>query len=241
MTRLAYAHQYGVVLLDTIQKCVIMSATLNDLYGGPSIMHNNRDISIQPFATSSILQHHYQATRTVAGNASLPLTDAGPNTASNHNNSGADNCLSVATQPKQRTVSETSNVSKPEPSDDGASAFSSQKSALLSGNSCDSSVLCSQVSKATFNHDPHPFPATHRIASGSSNQWQRQLQLKRQNDDDNNNSFGISDSEHIVGFISTTRLMFALVPCSIMLVSLCIQKGSLMAIPLENVYIFKTT
>lgn len=48
--------------MDIIQKCVILSATLADLYGGASIMSNsNRDISIQPFATSSILQHHYQS------------------------------------------------------------------------------------------------------------------------------------------------------------------------------------
>lgn len=39
-----------------------MNTALCDLYGGTSTISNNRDISIQPFATSSILQHHYQAT-----------------------------------------------------------------------------------------------------------------------------------------------------------------------------------
>lgn len=59
---LAYTHENGVVLVDLIQKCVIMNATMSDLYGGNNnIMVANRDISIQPFATSSILQHHYQS------------------------------------------------------------------------------------------------------------------------------------------------------------------------------------
>lgn len=64
---LAYSHENGIVLIDLIQKCVIMNATLSDLYGGNSnIMALNRDISIQPFATSSILQHHYQANAAAA-------------------------------------------------------------------------------------------------------------------------------------------------------------------------------
>lgn len=58
---LCYAHENGIVLVDIIQKCIIMNATLSDLYGGTN-MTNNRDISIQPFATSSVLQHHYQST-----------------------------------------------------------------------------------------------------------------------------------------------------------------------------------
>lgn len=69
--RLAYSHENGLVLVDIIQKCIILNATLGDLYGcSPSIMGNNRDnISIQPFATSSILQHHYQSN--ASGVASL--------------------------------------------------------------------------------------------------------------------------------------------------------------------------
>lgn len=42
-----------------------MNATISDLYGGTSLMSANRDVSIQPFATSSILQHHYLATGSV--------------------------------------------------------------------------------------------------------------------------------------------------------------------------------
>lgn len=62
MLRLAYSHETGIVIVDVIQKCVILNATLTDLYRGASISSNtNRDISIQPFATSSILQHHYQS------------------------------------------------------------------------------------------------------------------------------------------------------------------------------------
>lgn len=62
MLRLAYAHETGIVIVDIVQKCVILNATLADLYRGASISSNtNRDISIQPFATSSILQHHYQS------------------------------------------------------------------------------------------------------------------------------------------------------------------------------------
>lgn len=63
LTRLAYAHENGIVLVDIIQKCVIINANLGELYGGASsLAASNRDISIQPYATSSILQHHYSQT-----------------------------------------------------------------------------------------------------------------------------------------------------------------------------------
>lgn len=54
------------MLVDIIQKCIVINATLSDLYGGSPLATANRDISIQPFATSSILQHHYQATSTAS-------------------------------------------------------------------------------------------------------------------------------------------------------------------------------
>lgn len=51
------------MLVDIIQKSVILSATLYDLYSSnvASIGQNRADISIQPFATNSILQHHYKS------------------------------------------------------------------------------------------------------------------------------------------------------------------------------------
>lgn len=64
--RLAYAHKIGVVLVDITQKCLIMNSTLADLYGTSpkTSVHgsaNDRDIGIQPYATNSILQQHYQS------------------------------------------------------------------------------------------------------------------------------------------------------------------------------------
>lgn len=72
------------MLVDIIQKCVIISASLSDLYGGASMMQSNRDISIQPFATSSILQHHYQSTIGSPG-------DFASSAASANNGAGPDN------------------------------------------------------------------------------------------------------------------------------------------------------
>lgn len=91
--RLAYAHENGIVLVDVIQKCIIMNATLCDLYGGASITSNNRDITIQPFATSSILQHHYQATTSSASSPSAGgMTGFSSDFANaNHNKLTADN------------------------------------------------------------------------------------------------------------------------------------------------------
>lgn len=73
------------MLVDIIQKCVVINATLNDLYGGTSsIMTSNRDISIQPYATSSILQHHYQA-------GASSLSASASNNAANNPNMGEYN------------------------------------------------------------------------------------------------------------------------------------------------------
>lgn len=104
--RLAYSHENGIVLVDIIQKCTIMNASLNDLYGGASAMANQRDIvSIQPFDTSSILQQHYQsgaasaaATTAALAGPSTGNISAGPTFAriknqpgeGNHNNGVAD-------------------------------------------------------------------------------------------------------------------------------------------------------
>lgn len=103
---MAYAHENGVVLVDIVQKCVIMNAALSDLYGGGgSVMSNNRDISIQPFATSAILQHHYQSTCSpspLAGSAEFGFNNKhgtdGPGGVANSSGEpgGADNDASMA-------------------------------------------------------------------------------------------------------------------------------------------------
>lgn len=68
--------------MDLVQKCVIMNATMSDLYGGSnSIIVANRDISIQPFATSSILQHHYQSVAAAANSLSPSSISSNPNIA----------------------------------------------------------------------------------------------------------------------------------------------------------------
>lgn len=104
-TRLAYSHESGVVLVDVIQKCVILSASIADLYGGSSA----RDLyATQPFSGSSIMhqqqQHYYQA----GASLSSAATTAGSNNSSNptalntanHNNGAlADNAAQQ--QPSQ--------------------------------------------------------------------------------------------------------------------------------------------
>lgn len=92
--RLAYAHENGIVLVDIIQKCVIINATLNDLYGGVSssfMTTNNRDISIQPYATSSILQHHYQ--QTAGGAPTSSLSASSNSNLANTNSSGVGSSI----------------------------------------------------------------------------------------------------------------------------------------------------
>lgn len=89
---MAYSHQSGVVLLDVIQKCVILNASLDDLYGGAIIGPLNdplRDISIQPFATSSILRDHYQTTMGLNSDNNQSLAFANQQHQQQHNN--ADN------------------------------------------------------------------------------------------------------------------------------------------------------
>lgn len=95
---LAYSHENGVVLVDIIQKCVILSATLIDLYGcSAPLMTNNRDnISIQPFITSSILQHHYQsnapgaaASLSAHSHSGFNSTGSQPRAGLHHNNSSS--------------------------------------------------------------------------------------------------------------------------------------------------------
>ena len=108
LNSLAYAHEFGVVLVDVIQKCLIMNATLADLYGGVSMTSASKEVSIQPFATSSILQHHYLAT---GGSSALPNAEGefapssggaannSASTANNNNNSGARCADSAAPAP----------------------------------------------------------------------------------------------------------------------------------------------
>lgn len=84
--RLAYAHECGLVLVDTIQKCVVMNASLSDLYANsPSssrAIAAESSVSIQPFATSAILQQHYSSQQAAAASldalsASNPSLGAG--------------------------------------------------------------------------------------------------------------------------------------------------------------------
>lgn len=123
------------MLVDIIQKCVIMNATLSDLYGGAS-MTNNRDISIQPFGTSSILQHHYQTAGTPlssgAGNPSTVGAELGTvRNTSNHNNSSfADNGPSASRLLRNATA-ECESVDN-SANDNGAPVASLHKSAGVS-------------------------------------------------------------------------------------------------------------
>lgn len=61
--------------MDSIQKCLILNASLNDLYvsnvGGlnSGVMTNNRDINIQAYETSSILQQHHYSTSSSNSNS----------------------------------------------------------------------------------------------------------------------------------------------------------------------------
>lgn len=147
--RLAYAHENGVVLVDIIQKCVIISASLSDLYGGASMMPSNRDISIQPFATSSILQHHYQSTH------GLP-DDFGAATAAAANN-GPDNGCSRANEIDQQqqhlpTGTSTAKTTKTDNENGTTNNGSFHKSALGSSNE---STITNQVSLSRL--------ATHRF------------------------------------------------------------------------------
>lgn len=103
---LAYSLESSVVLVDTIQKSVILSATLADLYSSNVV--NNRDISIQPFATSSILQHHYQSNPAGAGVG--PLTSGGQFTTNkldqlrlNLDNNNNNNSGQMVIEPKTST------------------------------------------------------------------------------------------------------------------------------------------
>lgn len=81
------------MLIDIIQKCVIINASLNDLHGGSLINSSNRDISIQPYATSSILQHHYQASAASAAAAAAAALAGGNEFGSRvgANNQSSDN------------------------------------------------------------------------------------------------------------------------------------------------------
>jgi hypothetical protein len=99
---LAYSHELGVVLVDIIQKSVIINATLHDLHGGSLVNTGNRDISIQPYATSSILQHHYQA----SASATSASAFGGGNdfgTRSSANNQSSDNNATGAKQHQSKT------------------------------------------------------------------------------------------------------------------------------------------
>lgn len=104
--RLAYGHESGIVLIDIIQKCVIINATLSDLYGGSLPNSNNRDISIQPYATSSILQHHYQAASSSNGGVFGSGSDFGNLGGTNNQVPPLDNCTAAGhhqQQPHNRT------------------------------------------------------------------------------------------------------------------------------------------
>lgn len=103
--RLAYAHKLGIVLVDITQKCLIMNAPLSDLYAatssGVNVMPTDRDISVQPYATNSILQQHYQShgPRSNYGSSVAPPQSTEPNGGSSsgallrkpHNDASSEN------------------------------------------------------------------------------------------------------------------------------------------------------
>lgn len=97
--RLAYSDESGIVLVDIVQKSVILSATLSDLYSSnlASIGQNRADISIQPFATNSILQHHYKS------NAN-PLSTTAPTAAPDQSQIATKQPSSSSSSPNQTTL-----------------------------------------------------------------------------------------------------------------------------------------
>lgn len=117
---LAYAHMNGIVLLDIIQKCVIMNATLSDLYGGSaSINPSAKDIGILPFATSSILQHHYQSQQSTVASLTGDLVSAGGGGSTKgkqqaaNNGSGAFNNGSTDSDAVAQQKSGSTNIGSP--------------------------------------------------------------------------------------------------------------------------------
>lgn len=93
--RLAYSHENGVVLVDVIQKCVILSANIADLYGEASSVGARDLYASQPFSSGSISQqqqqhhyHHQQAAPSLssAGNSNINSSNPAALNTANHNN-----------------------------------------------------------------------------------------------------------------------------------------------------------
>lgn len=124
--------------MDIIQKCVILSASLADLYGGASIMTNtNRDISIQPFATSSILQHHYQSGGGGSGASNTDFARRNQPQAEGNGNNNFDNLASAETAittPSQAAATSTT-CNNNSSTDNGSCIGNSTKPRLAEGDS----------------------------------------------------------------------------------------------------------